>query len=172
MDKNIVLIGFMGTGKTTIGILLANRLGYNFVDTDGLIVDKLKMSIPDIFALHGEEYFRRLEKSILTAVMENNRQVISTGGGIVLNPENRALILEKGLVIALEASLEELWKRLSKDKSRPLLFGENPRKKMEELYLSRKSLYHQAHFRIFVDHKSPEEIVSEILSRIQEEDQD
>ncbi len=121
--KPIYLIGFMGSGKTTIGKELAACLNQEVIDTDEEIVKRENKNINDIFAQHGEGYFRSLESLILIE-MDGRAGVITTGGGIVINPENRKRLSETGIVFFLYASPEEIFKRIEKDHSRPLLKGD------------------------------------------------
>ena len=105
---NVVLIGFMGTGKSSIGKLLSAKLGYKFVDSDQQIEYDLKMSISDIFAKHGENYFRQAEHRIIKKISQYNKAVISTGGGVVLNKDNMVELRKKGMVISLSASIDTI----------------------------------------------------------------
>lgn len=101
--ENIILIGFMGVGKTTVGKLLSQRIGYRFIDTDELIVSTAGISIPDIFARYGEKYFRELEKRAIGHALRSSNVVLATGGGAVVDPANFLLLKERGCVIALDA---------------------------------------------------------------------
>jgi shikimate kinase len=146
--RNIVLIGFMGTGKSTIGRALAERLGWLFVDTDQLVQVRSGRTIPELFAQKGEAYFRSLETSVIADTAGGERQVVSTGGGAVLREENRKLLLSAGLVVALKAPPETVLERVAKDTGRPLLQGDreaNIRRLMEE----RRTAYDFAH--VFID---------------------
>ena len=144
MRNNIVLIGFMGSGKTSIGRLVALRLGFQFVDTDAIIVERAGLQVPEIFARHGEDWFRDQESAALRSLSILNRAVISTGGGIVLRPENRALLQELGFVVWLTASEEVIFERVSRNKKRPLLQTDDPRATVRELLQKRQSLYEEA----------------------------
>lgn len=141
---NIVLIGFMGSGKSSIGRLVAGQLGFNFVDTDALVVEKAGMEISAIFKEHGEAYFRDLESSVLASLAGREYCVISTGGGIILRPDNRALLHQLGLVVLLMANEEVLFERVSRNTRRPLLQTENPRETLHTMLASRRSLYEEA----------------------------
>lgn len=163
MKKNVVLIGFMGTGKTTVGTLLADRIGFTFIDTDELIFQYVKMPIGDIFFKYGEQYFRELEGNMIQTNIFKHRIVLATGGGAILNPNNLRIIKKYGIVIALEASIDILWNRLHRCTDRPLLLVDNPREKLEEMYIQRQPIYREAHYLINVDNKLPEEVVNEIL---------
>ena len=139
--QNILLIGFMGTGKSSVGRILARKLGYRFVDTDRLVSDLAGMEIPEIFRLHGEPHFRQLEHEVLESLAGLSRQVISTGGGIVLREDNRTLLQKCGFVAALTASEPVLFDRVSRNSNRPLLRTENPRETIREMLAQRRALY-------------------------------
>ncbi|MGA0808103.1 MAG: shikimate kinase [Burkholderiaceae bacterium] len=141
--SNIVLIGLMGAGKTTIGRKLALRLGREFVDTDHEIEARSGASVATIFELEGEEGFRRREAKILLQVMQLEKQVVTTGGGAPIRPENRPVIA-KGFVIYLEADPRQLWQRLRMDQSRPLLSqSSDPKATLEKLHAERDPIYRQ-----------------------------
>ena len=141
--SNIVLIGLMGAGKSTIGRKLAMRLGREFVDTDQEIEAKSGASVATIFELEGEEGFRRREAKMLLEVMQGSRQVVTTGGGAPVRSENRPVI-SKGFVIYLEADPRQLWQRLRFDQSRPLLSqSSDPRATLEKLHAERDPIYRQ-----------------------------
>lgn len=160
--KPIYLIGFMGAGKTTIGKELASCLNQDVIDTDEEIVMREKKNINDIFEEHGEEYFRNLETLILNE-FDNRAGIVTTGGGIVVKPENRKKLNEKGIVFFLYASPEEIFKRIENDHSRPLLKGDKKRL-IQELYEKRMPLYKEtAHVVIDTTNKDKAEIIQEII---------
>lgn len=136
---NVTLMGFMGSGKTTVGRILATRLGWDFVDTDRLIEERTGLTIPEIFAERGEEGFRELEAATIQAISRSTRQVIATGGGAVLDPANRLALRLSGIVIHLKASPELLWRRVS-GTDRPL--AQDPMA-FRERYQERLPLYQQ-----------------------------
>ncbi|MEP6671156.1 MAG: shikimate kinase [Chthoniobacter sp.] len=144
MRNNIVFIGFMGSGKTSIGRLVAHRLGFQFIDTDAVVVERAGMQVAEIFARHGEPWFREQETAVLRSLGNLNRAVFSTGGGIVLRPENRELLRELGLVVWLTASEEVIFERVSRNKKRPLLQTDDPRATVHELLEQRRPLYEGA----------------------------
>ena len=141
---NIVLIGFMGSGKTSIGRLVAQRLGFQFIDTDALVVERVGLQVAEIFARHGEAWFREQETAALHSLAILNRAVVSTGGGIVLRDENRTLLRELGFVAWLTASEEVIFERVSRNKKRPLLQTADPRATVHELLAARRPLYEEA----------------------------
>jgi shikimate kinase len=118
--SNIILAGFMGTGKSTVGPLVATRLGWTFVDTDALIVERAGMPIPQIFEQHGEDVFREYEAQIAASVAARQHHVIATGGGLMLNPGSRALLSRSGVIICLEARPDVIEARLAAGDGRPL----------------------------------------------------
>src|SRR2546428_10860804 len=121
--RNVVLIGFMGTGKSEVGQLLARRLGWTFIDTDRRIETRQRATVAQIFARHGEEYFRRAETSIVAEVAARRDAVVATGGGVVLRPENMMHLRRHGLIGSLTAPVDILVQRLGRGKTRPLPRG-------------------------------------------------
>lgn len=162
---NLFLCGMMGSGKTTIGEILANALGWEWLDTDGIISNRYG-DISYIFEKEGVTYFRDLEAKILSELAQKDRLVVSTGGGIVLKKENLSLMKESGEIIYLQARRETLEKRLLGDTARPLLqTGEPLGEKLEKLLTERGKIYEEiADFIVAVDEKTPDEIVREILA--------
>lgn len=169
MKNNIVLIGFMGCGKTTVGQVLAEQLTYAFLDTDLYIEEKEGMPITDIFKEKGEDYFRNLETSSLKELVDQaEKSVVSSGGGLPLRPENAKLLQKLGFVIYLKVEKETVLERLQGDTTRPLLQCEDPAKKVEELLEYRNPIYEVgAHLVLSVDEKSVEEIAEEIVRNYQ-----
>jgi len=165
MRNNIVLIGFMGSGKTSIGRLVAHRLGFQFIDTDAVIVERAGMQIPAIFSQHGEPWFRDQESAALRSLGIVNRAVISTGGGIVLRPENRDLLRELGFVVWLTASEDVIFERVSRNKKRPLLQTTDPRQTVHDLLEQRRPLYTgAAQFTVDSTHLGHEAAADEVIS--------
>ncbi|MFB5266294.1 shikimate kinase [Paenibacillus enshidis] len=146
-NRNLILIGMMGTGKSTVGTLLAAKLGYRMVDLDAELERREGRTIPDIFANEGEAYFRDAETAVLHKVLEDSGQVIATGGGAVLKEGNCRAMFHNGYVVALSARAESIVERVSLSADRPLLAGDvegRVRKIMEE----RKDAYSFAHVTI------------------------
>lgn len=156
----------MGTGKTAVGKLLAKRLNINFVDIDKVIVEKEKRSINDIFAINGEPYFRKIEKETLQEISNQKGQVVSCGGGIVLDSDNIALMKQTGKMIALAASIDIILERTKNNTNRPLLNVTNPKEKIAELLERRKPYYLKADFTIDTSDLSVKEVVEKILTLI------
>ena len=163
---NIILIGFMGVGKSTIGRALAEQLSWNFLDSDDKIEEIVGTDIPDIFHTYGEEYFRRLEFEVLSNMIDQSGVIISTGGGAVMNKRLFDMLLAKSLVIHLDASLETLYHRLKGASNRPMLYHDDLKKRIGELYNLRHPTYMKAHYTIKTDGKSEEQITNEILQII------
>lgn len=137
----LILIGMMGAGKTTVGRELARRLNLRFADCDHELIARTGVSVPTIFEIEGEIGFRRRESRLLAELLSEQDIVIATGGGIVLDPDNCALLSERGTVIYLNTPSHVLWERTRRDRNRPLLQVENPRSRIEELYRQRDPLY-------------------------------
>lgn len=167
MPRNVVLIGPMGAGKSTVGRQLAHKLNYEFVDTDHVIEERSGADIPWIFDVEGEAGFRDRESNVLSGLVKLNDVVVATGGGIVLRPDNRVLLKASGLVIYLTASIEQLVLRTFKDKKRPLLQVEDPKSKIKEIIELRDPLYRQIADEVIVtDGNSTKNVVRKISELI------
>lgn len=163
---NVFLLGMMGSGKTTVGGILAQSLGYRFVDTDVLIEKVAGQSVSDIFATSGEASFRELETQMLGELAAYTRTVVATGGGIVLKQKNWSY-LHYGLTVWLDAPVEVILERLVDDNTRPLLAQGDPAQKLATLLQERTPLYAQADLRIPIKiDQTPEEITAEIMAKI------
>ena len=172
MMKNAVLIGFMGTGKTSTGRLLASRLGYSFVDTDRKIEKECHLTIKQLFAEHGETYFREQEAAVVRKVARQHHLVISTGGGTILNPDNMKALRKKGVIVSLTASVEVILERTSRKNTRPLLENqtmEERRAAITKLRAQREDLYKQADLIIDTSELSPLQVVEQIMSFVRKE---
>lgn len=166
--QNIYLVGFMGTGKTAAGRELAKGLKFEFVDLDDLIVRKEKRTIAEIFSQDGEPYFRKVEKETLKEISSQENQVVSCGGGIVLDPENIALMKQSGRLIALTARPEVIFERSKKGVHRPLLNVANPLSRIIELLNIRKPYYEKADALIDTSDLSVRQVAENILELIKE----
>jgi len=158
--KNVVLIGFMGTGKTSTGKALAQRLGKAFIDLDARIEDEYGETIPQMFESKGEAYFRSCEKAVVRQVSGRANAVISTGGGTVKDPENVALLKQHGIMVALTAAPEAIYERTCRQGVRPVLDAagtdkESRLRRIEELLAERASMYEQADFTVDTSDASP-----------------
>ena len=164
MAKNLTLTGMMGVGKSTIGKNLAKKLKYNFVDVDKLIEAKEGSSINFIFKNKNEVYFRKVENEITLAELKKNDSVISLGGGAFLNNEIRKNTKKLSVSFWLDVPINELIKRLKKNKKRPLLFKKNIEETVKKIYFVRKKIYNEADFRIKCNSLKSDEIVEKILN--------
>ena len=161
---NVILTGFMATGKTTVGKLLAKQLGYEFVDTDELIVQRNGMTVAEIFRRKGEAAFRRMESELAWELADREGLVVSTGGRMMLDPANAAVLSRRGRVFCLVATPEEILDRVSRDKhvKRPLLEGADPLPRIVELIQERAEGY--ARFpQLMTSRRTPEEILHDLL---------
>jgi shikimate kinase len=141
--NNTFLVGLMGAGKTTIGRSLAKRLELMFVDSDREIEARTGVSIPTVFDIEGEEGFRRRESEVIAQLSKQSAQVVATGGGAVLRPENRVNMRDGGFVVYLNVPPAILWERTRHDRNRPLLQVDDPLLKLQELYAVRDPLYRE-----------------------------
>lgn len=164
MKENIILIGYMGSGKTTVGQALADKLSYQFLDTDAYIEEEQNTTISHIFKEYGEEYFRNIETKTIENMEKNiNHNIISTGGGLPLRECNGAALKKMGFVVFLSVKKETVLKRLEGDTQRPLLQSDNVEQKIEEMLHFRNPIYeYTAHIKVEVDNKTVEEITEEI----------
>lgn len=162
--RNIVLVGFMGTGKTTVGRLLAKQTGMPLVDMDALIEKRAGKTINEIFAEEGEAHFRNLERELVRELSAKEAQIVSTGGGIVLNPDNIADFEKTGLVVCLLADAASVLERVRHDTTRPLLAGDKEAN-IIRLLETRKPLYEAIPHTIDTSGRpSPEPTAQEIIA--------
>lgn len=161
-QKNLVLVGMMGSGKSTIGLHLAQTLDLPFYDADKEIEKKAHNSITEIFQHEGELAFRELEHEILQDLVQRIPCVISTGGGAFIEKRNRDLLQKTGLTFYLYASPEILFERTKHTSHRPLLQTDNPLQNLKDLLAKRSSFYDQAHHKINIEKASPAEIVDQL----------
>lgn len=167
LPKRIVLVGPMGAGKSTIGRLLANELGYGFLDSDRIIEERCGANIPWIFDVEGEDGFRQRETAMLEELASETDVVVATGGGAVMKPENHDLLTRNALVIYLKTSIEQQVERTRKDRNRPLLQQDDPEAVLRRLYEVRDPIYTElADIEMFTDRKSPRLVVRQLINRI------
>lgn len=168
MKENVILIGFMGVGKTSLGKLLAGKLGRAFIDLDEKIERDAQLTIPQIFEKYGEKHFRELEKAAVKEVCQRRNIVIATGGGTVKDAENMQLLKESGVVICLTTEPEEIFRRTVKRGERPLLDGGGNERleTIKKMLAERDKFYSQADFKIDTTEWSPLQIVNEICAII------
>jgi shikimate kinase len=165
--KNIILIGPMGSGKSTIGQLLANRLHRDFYDSDHYIEERTGVDIPCIFDVEGEEGFRQRETRAIEELTSRPNIVLATGGGSVMREENRKILRKSGYIIFLDTSVNQQMERLKHDKKRPLLRTENPRERLQKLLDERKPIYLKlADLRIPTDRKYARRVANEIIPQL------
>ena len=163
--NNIILIGFMGSGKSSVGRRLAKKIKYHFCDTDELIEKENQMKVQNIFSTYGEEYFRKLETHLIQDLYGNlSNTVLSTGGGLPITEGNGELLRRLGHVVYLKASKETLLSRLHGDSSRPLLAGDHVEERVQQLLDFRTPIYEKvAHFTVTTDRKMFYQIINEII---------
>jgi shikimate kinase len=170
MPGSFFLVGPMGAGKSTIGRQLAKSLSCVFLDSDKEVEDRTGVDIPLIFELEGEAGFRAREHAVIDDLTQRAGIVLATGGGAVLDPENRQHLRDRGQVIYLETSVDQQLARTARDRNRPLLQTENPRARLEELMRIRAPLYREvAHHIVDTDGRRVREVVDDILQRIRDE---
>jgi shikimate kinase len=166
-QQNIFLVGPMGAGKTTAGKELAKLLGMEFIDSDHEIERRTGASVPLIFEVEGEAGFRKREQGVIDELTQRDNVVLATGGGVVLNPDNRKHLAARGYVVYLRASVEQLFQRTSKDQHRPLLKTADPKGKLAELMQQRSALYEEiADLVLDTDGHSPKWIVRKIREHL------
>ena len=165
--KKIALIGMMGSGKTTVSKELSKKINIELFETDEIFEIKYKTKIKDFFKLYGEEKFRQLETNILKEITTKNNFIISTGGGIVLEPENRKILFCTDIItFYLKTSTKTIFERIKNDTERPLLLVENPKKEIENILKKRELFYENASKTIITDNKTTKEIVEEIYKTL------
>jgi shikimate kinase len=167
MVRNVILVGFMGAGKSTVGRLLARRLGRCFVETDAMITAREGRSIPEIFAEHGEPYFRRLEAETLEALVEKRGHVIATGGGFPCGPGAMDRLLQLGTVVWLAADFGAAFARANRTGGRPMLAGRSV-EDAAALYRARQESYRRAHLAIDTSHLPIDAVVGRIIRHLRE----
>lgn len=164
--KNIILVGFMGTGKTAAGKSLARRLKMKFVDIDGLIEEREGMKISDIFASKGEPYFRKAEREIIEEISARSGLVIAAGGGAVIDEDNVKNLKSSGIMVCLAARPDKIFERTKGHVHRPLLNVSDPREKIAELLAKRAEYYARADHRIDTTDLSIDEVVTKIAELV------
>jgi shikimate kinase len=160
---NIALIGFMGAGKTSVGRLVAEQLGFDYLDTDEMIQSCTSRTIADIFAKDGEPAFRKLEEQIVAELTARERTVISTGGGLPVNPKNLTSLKTHALVVCLWASPEKIWERVRNQTHRPLLNAPDPKGKIRELLAAREPFYRQADVLLNTELRPVREVAQQVI---------
>lgn len=162
-DVNLYLVGFMGTGKTTVGRAVAQKLGFQLLDSDHEIERKKGKTIPDIFEQEGEAAFRVMEREFIESGHPAERTVVSCGGGLVVQPGMLALLMSKGVVVCLHASVETILERTARHRNRPLLAVDNPDERVRSLYAQREAIYKKAGTVILTDARPLNDIVAHVM---------
>ncbi|MFY2826311.1 shikimate kinase [Ruegeria sp. MALMAid1280] len=167
LHKTVVLVGMMGAGKTAVGRALAARLGVPFLDSDAEIESAANMTIPEIFARDGEPFFRAKESQVIGRLLDEEKGILSTGGGAFLAAQNRTMITERGVSVWLRADLEVLWNRVKHKDTRPLLRTADPYATLRALYEDRVPVYAQADLIAESDgHTSIENMVNRVVDAL------
>lgn len=168
--QNVFLVGLMAVGKSTVGRLLAQQLGYTFYDTDQIIEERAGADVAWIFDVEGEQGFRDRETQVIDELSQLEEVVVATGGGAVLRDCNRQMLAARGCVVHLDSPLDRLLERTQKDKKRPLLRNGNPGQTLARLRVEREPLYREvADYRFVTDRQSPKVLVRTIVARLEED---
>lgn len=162
-NRNIILTGFMGAGKSEVGRLLADSLSRQFTDTDAAIEQETGLSISEIFRRYGEAYFRSLERHQIMKLVGKRNLVVALGGGTLMNPDNLADLRKDGVLVYLRADFSRLMERVGKGSSRPLVSGSGSREVLERLFKDREVLYRQADLIVETGHLRPAEVAERIV---------
>jgi shikimate kinase len=162
-DVNLYLVGFMGTGKSTVARAVAYKLGFHVLDSDHEIERLRGKTIPDIFAQDGEAAFRTFEREFIERGHPPERTIVACGGGLVVQPNMLELLKSKGVVVCLHASLETILERTARHRNRPLLEVENPEERIRTLYAARESIYKRSGTVILTDARPLHDIVAHVI---------
>lgn len=168
-DRNVVLVGLPGAGKSSVGRRLGARLGVPFVDADHEIEAAAGMSITEIFAVHGEQAFREGEARVIARLLESGPQVIATGGGAFMSPSTRAAVADRGVSVWLDAPTEVLLERIVRRTHRPMFNGVDPRAKLAELRAARDPVFAQARLRVASSAGPQERVVTSLIATLARE---
>lgn len=167
--RNIILVGPMGSGKSTVGNILARKLNREFQDSDHYIEEKTGVDIARIFDIEGEQGFRERETNALKELLEADNRVIATGGGSVISEVNQSLLRSRGYIIFLDTSVKQQMQRLRRDKKRPLLQTDNPLERLEALLRERRPIYLElADLAVKTDKRQARMLASDIINRLPE----
>ncbi len=165
--RNIILVGPMGSGKSTIGNIIARRLHREFQDSDQFIEKRTGVDIARIFDIEGEQGFRDRESNALIELLSQDNRVIATGGGSVLRKDNQKLLKQRGYIIFLDTSVNQQMNRLARDKKRPLLQTENPRQRLEVLLQERRPIYLDlADLAVKTDRRAARRLAADIINQL------
>ena len=164
MRKNIIITGFMGSGKSIVAEELARKLGMEFIDMDQIIEERQEMSISDVFAIKGEKYFREQENKLVKELSQDKNMVIATGGGTFLFPDNVRILSRAGEIVCLFADSQTIYKRVKRKNIRPLLKGDNVLNKINHLLEERKKIYNNIKWKIDTTNFTVQEVVDKIIN--------
>jgi len=164
MRKNIIITGFMGTGKSVVAKELARKLKMEYIDTDQTIEKRQGLSISDIFARYGEKYFREQENKLVKELSKKENMVIATGGGTLLSSDNTRILSQKGKIICLYADSQTIYNRVKRKNNRPLLNGENILDNINHLMKERKKIYDNIKWKIDTTNFTTQEVVDKIIN--------
>jgi len=162
-DVNLYLVGFMGTGKSTVGRAVAHKLGFHLVDSDHELERQQKKTITEIFAQEGEAAFRAMERAFIESGHTGERTVVSCGGGLVVQPGMLGMLQSRGVVVCLHASVETILARTSRQQNRPLLVAENPEERICTLFAQREPIYRQSGTVILTDSRPLLDIAGHVM---------
>ncbi|MBB3966207.1 MULTISPECIES: shikimate kinase [Rhizobium] len=165
-SRNLILVGLMGAGKSSVGRIVATQLGIPFIDSDAEIERVSRMSISELFAAYGEDEFRALEGRVMKRLLKGGPRLVSTGGGAFINDRTRKHIKRGGVSVWLKADLDVLWERVNKRDTRPLLKTENPRQTLENLMNARYPIYEQADLTVISRDVRKEVMAEEVLRAV------
>ncbi|WP_454852220.1 shikimate kinase [Rhizobium binxianense] len=165
-SRNLILVGLMGAGKSSVGRIVAHQLGIPFIDSDIEIERVSRMTIAELFAAYGEEEFRALETRVMKRLLKDGPRVVSTGGGAFINERTRRRIKKGGLSVWLKADLDVLWDRVNKRDTRPLLKTENPKQTLENLMTARYPIYAEADLTVISRDVRKEVMADEVLRAV------
>jgi shikimate kinase len=166
LDRPISLVGLMGSGKSMLGKKLARRLGISFVDSDIVIEDAAGLTIADIFDIGGDAKFREIEQRIISDLVEREPMVLATGGGAICSPKTAELLLKKSCVVWLQATPQTLLARIGNTSTRPLLAGDDPLGKLQQLNDERRQHYQQAHIHLNTDGMSSDKALATLIDTL------
>ena len=169
MRKNIIITGFMGTGKSVVAIELARKLEMEFIDMDQIIEESLGISISDIFARYGENYFREQENKLVKELSQKENIVIATGGGTLLSSDNARMLGQAGEIICLYADSQTIYNRVKRKNDRPLLKGENVLSEIDHLLEERKKIYANIKWKIDTTNLNIQEVTDKIINLLEQE---
>ncbi len=161
--RNLVLSGFMGTGKSSVARGVARSLGRQFVDMDAVLTERMGMSIPDVFREQGEGAFRQHEAALCEELGAQSELVIATGGGALVDPSNREVMARNGCLVCLDCDVDELVRRLQGDQGRPMLWGENPEQRLRDLYRARQQAYAEIPYHIDTTYRTRDQVIDEVV---------